>query len=139
MMVPPVFDLPLHAVENRGVSNQERIVLRTGGVHVDLAIYFLGLGYRPYDVAQPLPDALFWLGDVRLDPLTWIFVYTGPGQIRYTKTSGTNEPAYVLHWGRPYVVFFDNNIVPILMKCEGITVNRSVWLDALPAPTKPSA
>jgi len=132
MYVAPVYDLTLYGVENRGKPNEERVTLRAGGLHVDLAQYSLIVGYRPYEAAEPMRDYFFWMGDVRIDPASWVFVYTGAGQTRFTKTAGTNEPAYVVHWGHQFPLFTDSNIVPMLVKFSGVTIGRTNWLDSLP-------
>lgn len=113
--LPSIQELNLIAVVDRGVPNQERIVLRANA-NVNLAQYALILTYQPDNLSTPINDNFLWLSDMAIDAGTWIFVYTSPGQPRFTVTENTNEPAYILHWGRRNIVFSDPNLVPVLFQ-----------------------
>jgi hypothetical protein len=119
----PVNEIELINVADRGVANQERIIMRVGWLPVQIAQFSVILGYQPFEAAEPMRDSFLWLGEAWLDARTWIFVYTGPGDTAYSKRIGTEEPAYVVHWNRP-VLFSDPNVVPILVKLTEATIGR---------------
>jgi hypothetical protein len=64
---------------------------------------------------------MLWLGEeITVEPPYWIFVYTGPGQRRFTTTEGSKEPALVLHWGKPQTLLGYPMIAPTLFRIGGI-------------------
>lgn len=117
--LPPIPSLSLLTVLYPGIPNQECIVLQTNS-EVNLAQFAIVLVYKPAETSFPLKDHFFWLGDMQLDKGTYIYIYTGSGQTRHTKTSETNEPAYVIHWGKKNVVFDEPNIEPVLFQIGGM-------------------
>jgi len=110
--------LELFRVEARGVPNQERIYLKANQ-RVSLREYLLLVGVQlPDKTAFPHPNQVLWLGNDTLDAGTWLIVYTGSGQRIVTFLRDTREPALVLYWGRPTVLFADNGFVPVLTRFE---------------------
>lgn len=122
MLFPPIPELLLYGAIDRGIPNQERIVLRTQ-VYLNLASYGLLLTAQQNNVGTPYPDNFFWFGETILDPNTWVYVYTGAGIPRMTKTLITNEPAYVIHWNRTGVIFTQAFVQPTLIRI-GAAVNQ---------------
>lgn len=112
MYIPDNEELKLINVSNAGKPNHEYITLHALA-HVNLASYGLILGFRPKDIVVPLSNHFFWLGDTVIDKGTWVFIYTGSGSPRFTKTNN-GEPAYVMYWNNKTVLFNEDNIVPIL-------------------------
>jgi uncharacterized protein YodC (DUF2158 family) len=132
MYVNSINELILHGVFDRGVPNQERIVLRVQD-NLNLAAYGLLLTVYQSNSYTPLPDQFFWFGETILDPDTWVFVYTGAGFPRMTKTSVTNEPAYVLHWNREHAVFHQDTLQPTLIRIDAATNGKTELPLLLPA------
>lgn len=122
MIFPSIPELLLYGVFDRGIPNQERIVLRAQ-VYLNLAPYGLLLTAQQGNVGTPYMDQFFWFGETVLDPNTWVYVYTGAGIPRMTKTSITNEPAYVIHWNRADVIFTQDFLQPTLIRI-GAAVNQ---------------
>lgn len=86
-------------IYGRGTPNLERIVL-VADEAINLANYALVVGMiTEAGGLLPFRDRFFWFGDLMVDKSTWVYVYTGPGQFRYTSVSGTTTPAIVYHWG----------------------------------------
>jgi hypothetical protein len=107
--------LVIWGVEDRGVPNQERVILRPT-MTVDLSSYFVGVGVLQYDGSVlPFNDFVYWLPGERVDPSHWIFLYTGAGQTAHTSTD-TNEPALVMHWGRSTTIFDSAALVPFVAR-----------------------
>lgn len=113
IILPPIPELTLVSVVSPGEPNKENIVVYVNQA-TNLAKFGILLGYKTGQLTQPLINHFFWLTDVDVDAGTWIFIYTGSGTPRFTKTQGTEQPAYVLHWSQPNVLFSDQSIVPIL-------------------------
>jgi hypothetical protein len=120
MQFPLINELFMHGVFDRGIPNQERIVLRAQ-IPVNLAAFALILTVQQNNSAIPLADQFFWFGDIVLEANTWIFIYTGCGSSRITTTSITNEPAYVLHWNRGNVIFHQESLHPTLIRIDAAT------------------
>lgn len=91
-------EITLEGVYDRGAPNAERIAYRAQR-QVDLGEYIVCLAATmPDGTVAPLPDQMLWLGAEQVDAGHWIFVYTGAGNRRATRTTG-GEPAVVIHWG----------------------------------------
>ncbi len=133
MIFPPTPELYLHGAFERGIPNQERIVLRTQS-HLNLACYGLLLtSIQANGLATPFQDQFFWFGETVLDPYTWVFVYTGMGVPRMTKTLEKNEAAYVIHWNRSGVIFTQSSIQPTLIRIDAAVTQSSDGSLFLPA------
>ena len=120
-MPPDILELQIFGVYDRGVPNAERIVLRPL-IALDLANYALTLGVRTPRGAWPTTDHYFWLGSYLIEPPSWIFVYTGPGRPKVTHESQTKEPVHVMHWNKPEVVFQNPDVVPVLLRFDGLQI-----------------
>ena len=122
MIVGNISELSIVGVYDRGVPNQERIVMRPQQeINMGRHGFFLGLK-QPNGLYLPLYDHMFWFGDGIVQPPSWLFVYTGPGQARQAKTQDTQELAYVLHWGKKMTVLNDERIAPILFRVDAIQI-----------------
>lgn len=132
IILPPIPELSLVGVISPGEPNKENIVLY---VHkpINLARFGILLGYKIDQVTQPLNNHFFWLTDIHVDAGTWIFVYTGSGTPRFTKTQGTEEPAYVLHWNQPNVLFSNQDTVPIIFSMSSFNIGNATATLNLPA------
>lgn len=124
MMVESIQELSIIGVFDRGVANSERIVLYAHQ-SLNLGQYGIMLGMRESEnSAFPLRDHLFWFGDGIIEPRTWLFIYTGPGEARKTIMPNSQETAFVLHWGKPTTVLANLNIVPVLFRVEAVAVEQ---------------
>jgi len=133
MIFPPTTELYMYGVFDRGIPNQERIVLKTQN-YLNLAPYGLLLtSLQVNGMATPIPDQFFWFGETILDPHTWVYVYTGIGVHRMTKTLVTNEPAYVAHWNRSGVIFSQDFLQPTLIRIDAAVTKSSDGSLFLPA------
>lgn len=122
MILLDIHELKIIGVEDRNIPNKERIVIQPT-IQVNLAQFGLFLGHRhPNDTVTPLPDQFFWFGEVTIQPLSWIFVYTGPGKFRQTTEQNTGAPAYVFHWGKQTTVLGHQDIAPTIFRLDGILI-----------------
>lgn len=119
-----VTELHLYGVYDRGVSNKERILLKSQ-IPLNTAHYALLVGYR-----APEPNAAFiynnffyTMGDRWIDANTWLWIYTGSGSEIVTQVDG--QQMITTHWGNQYVLFTDPNVVPVLTKLHGIVVEQT--------------
>ena len=125
MLVGLIGELVIQGVYDRGVPNQERILIRPTQA-VNLGQYGIMLGVnnpQALNSALPINDYLFWFGDGIVEPQSWIFLYTGPGTARKTEMQN-KEPAYVLHWGRTHTVFAGSSVVPILFRVDAVNLGQ---------------
>jgi hypothetical protein len=105
-------------VADRGVPGQERIYMRANQ-RVSLRDYLLLVGVRLLDnTSLPSTEHVLWLGNDTLEAGAWLLVYTGPGAPMVTHIRETNEPARVLYWHKPSVIFNDPRTVPILVRFD---------------------
>jgi hypothetical protein len=132
VLVPDIWEMELYGVVNAGVPNRERVYLRTT-TEVELGQFLLMTGWRAEDdAARPLDD-FFWLSRaMKIAAHYWVIVYTGPGEQKMTKISGTEEPCLVLHWGKKTTLFNIPQIVPVLMRIGGISVGSHLGGDDEP-------
>lgn len=119
MIFPDVVDLQLVGVFDRGIPNQERIVIKTNS-WVNMAEYGVLIGLLGQNnMASPYYDNFFHFKEISVVPNTWIFLYTGPGnEIQSKMPSG--DPAFIYHWGKPVTAFADSNVIPILVRIGAV-------------------
>lgn len=120
MMQGSLDELALWGVYDRGVPNNERVVIRVAE-HVDMASYALVTGTHSLSGnggVIPLANNFFWFGNGVLKPGDWIFVYSSPGAARVVDHEGTDDKMYVLHWGKTQTIFHVPTIVPILFRMD---------------------
>lgn len=125
-VLPDIFELLLYGVQDAGVPNRERIVMRAwAGGPVNLAGYFVTVGLKGAgNTGTPLFDGMRWLGEYEVSANQWVFVYTGPGTPRSSQTK-EGEPLHVIHWGRDETLFGSPAVTPMLFKLGGIAVDQS--------------
>ena len=124
MLLPLLPELPIIAVADRGVPNMERIILRPAEA-IELARYGLCLAVaQPNGMVLPLTDNFFWFGDLVVQPPSWLFLYTGPGQRQISSVPQTGELALSFHWGRPTTMLNDARLVPCVFRFDGIAIGR---------------
>jgi len=117
-------EITLVGIYDRGEPNAERIAYRAQRP-VNLAEYIVCLAAtHPDGTVAPLTDRMLWLGGEQIDAGYWIFIYTGPGERRITKTTG-GEPAIVIHWGQRQTILTDQRVVPVMFHLDGILTARS--------------
>lgn len=126
MIVNLVTEISVVGVFDRGIPNQERVVLYVNET-VNLGQYGLMVGVRGSDgTAFPIRDNLFWFGDGFVNRGDWIFVYTGPGEPRTTALPNTQERLYSIHWGRTQTMLHHHDVVPILFRVDAVQVPQEV-------------
>lgn len=122
MLLRILEEFEIVGVWERGVPNKERIAIKAKQ-SVDLSNYLLFLGVPLSDqTAFPLTTDIFWFGKEIVDSGTWVILYTGPGDRKYTKMESIGEPALVLHWGKKTTILNSENIVPVMVSLEGVLV-----------------
>jgi hypothetical protein len=123
--LPHIPELKLIGVFDAGVPRRERIVLKVEQ-RLDIGWYALALAMRaqPAGTAQPLPDSLFWIGSGTVDPNDWFFIYTGAGSKTTMPAEGAHGKLFIEFWGRDVTVFHDSQIVPVLWRLSGVTIER---------------
>jgi len=133
ILLPQIPELELLGVADRGVPNRERVVLRSHG-HVQMGGYALFLGIRSHapGFALPVRDSMFWLGDGPVRPDDWVIVFTGSGTPSNTQMPDAPGKIYLLYWGRPTTIFHDPQVVTMLLRLGGVSVE--VPPTPLPAP-----
>jgi len=111
------------------VPNEERIYLKANH-RVALTITAPRWCPACTQRAFPLQDQCsgFGQGNDTLEAGTWLIIYTGSGQRLVTFLRGTQEPALVLYWGRPTVLFTDsrNSTNPRALRVD----KRTAWSGA---------
>lgn len=122
MILETIHELTIVGVADRGIPNQERIIIRPTQM-VNLAAFGLYLGVsRPNGMITPLWDHFYWFGEVVVTAPSWIIIYTGQGIYQKTRLPGTWEEAHTFHWGKPFTVFGQEGILPVLFRFDGISV-----------------
>ena len=132
IFLPNIDALILAGVFDRGIPNKERIMIRVLK-STEMAQYGVLLGWNIEGQGaptQPYNDNFYWFGDGVVQPNDTIFLYTGAGEPRKTTVEGTGTPAYVLHWGRPFTLFADSSIVPMVVCFGHMLIEK-------PAPNAP--
>lgn len=128
-------ELELWGPYDRNMPNLERILL-VARADINLGRYglYLGLGDATR-TAYLLNDFFFWFGELEVVAGTWIFVYTGRGEMRFTKVANTDINCLVVHWNKPHTLFASDLIVPVLTRVGGVTVGAvPASATALPKP-----
>ena len=127
MNLLPSPELILFGPYDRGVPNQERIVLRAALPNVDLTYFGLVLAMKlASGAAVPIIDNFFWFGNGLLNEGDWICVYTSPGtahNVPYRENPANK--VYNLYWGRRKVAFLSPDMVPLLFKFDSVVVGAS--------------
>jgi len=127
--LPPIFELDYWGVYDRGVPNKERIIFKPR-VRVNLTSFMIVTGIQKpengVNALQPFYDNAFWFPDVVIDPPTWVFIFTGPGTPTVSTEQYTGAPLHVLYWGRKATIFTTPNIVPVIMRHDGILFPPSI-------------
>jgi len=122
MIVGDILELRVSGVYDRGIPNQERVVLYANQT-VNLGQYGLMVGVRAAgNSAFPVRDNLLWFGDGVVNKGDWIFIYTGPGVPRAITLPNTEERLYSIHWGRDKTIFQHPDVVPILFRVDAVHV-----------------
>ena len=119
----PKPQLQVFSVSDRGIQNRERVNLRVNS-RTYLGDYFLHAGvYLPNGRVLPVPNMSMWLGDETIDGGSWVIIYTGPGEAKFTtQTKDTKELTMVFHWHLVQTIFHDKNIVPLLIKVDKFAI-----------------
>lgn len=132
MIVQGITELTVVGTFDRGVPNQERIVLRVNEI-LDLGQYGVMIGVRASaGSAIPVHDNLFWFGDGIVNPGDWLFIYTGPGTPKFSTLPKSTDRMFTVHWGRATTLFESQELVPILFRVDAVHVSNEIA--ALPAP-----
>lgn len=118
---PPIPELNLVGVDKAGIPDEERIVLRPTQ-QVNLGYFGMLLGRRADEGVQPVQNFFFWFSEITVRPPSWVFVYTGRGEARWTTTRQTEEKALIQHWGLRHTVFSDEAVRPVLFRFGSINV-----------------
>lgn len=125
MILNPITEFAV-SVYDRGVANQERIVLFVNE-RVNLGQYGLMIGVRGQPgFAVPIKDNMFWFGDGIVNKGDWIFVYTGPGEAKTTMLPNTQQRLYSIHWGRNETILHHPDLVPILIRVDAVQVPQEI-------------
>ena len=124
LIVGDVTELAIMDVNDRGVANQECIVVFVRNP-VNLGRYGLMLAQHASATSKnslPFFDNLFWFGDGVVSHGDWLFVFTGPGApASAPATNGLNR-TYSLHWGKPHPAFANSLVVPILFRVDAVDI-----------------
>lgn len=109
-------------VHDRGVPNQERIVLYANDT-VNLGQYGLMIGIRSTgNSAVPIRDNFLWFGDAIINKGDWIFIYTGPGEAKSTELPNSTNRLYSIHWGRQKTILHHDDLVPIFFRVDAVQI-----------------
>ncbi|MGD9161987.1 MAG: hypothetical protein PVG39_26485 [Desulfobacteraceae bacterium] len=122
MIVSDITELKVITVIERGIPNEECIAI-LANERINLGQYGIMLGvYTQLNAAIPFRDHLFWFGDGFINKGDWLFIYTGMGEARTSKTIDGNNNIYTIFWGKPKTIFADSNIVPLLFRVDAVDV-----------------
>jgi hypothetical protein len=124
--LPLIPELQLLGVFDPGVPRRERIVLKVEA-QIDIGWYAIILAIRgqPSGHIAPLRDSMYWIGSGSVQPNDWIFLFTGSGQQITLPAEGDHGKLFVEFWGREETVFHNSQIVPVLWRLSGITVEKA--------------
>lgn len=122
MIVDPITELGIVGVYDRGIANQERIVLYANET-VNMGKYGVMIGVRAVNrTAFPIRDNLLWFGDGVVSKGDWIFIYTGPGTPRQTTLPNSEERLITVHWGQKETILGNKELLPILFRVDAVLV-----------------
>ena len=122
MIVSNITELTVVAVLERGVPNEECIAIKANE-RINLGQYGVMLGaYTQINGAIPFRDNLFWFGDGFIEKGDWLFIYTGIGESRQTKTKDEINKIYTVFWGKLKTVFANTSLVPLLFRVDAVDV-----------------
>lgn len=125
MIVGIIEEFNLVGVYDRGLPNQERIVILANET-VNAGQYGLMLGVRGSNgMAFPIRDNLLWFGDAIVTKGDWLFVYTGPGESTKSNIPNTEASLYTVHWGRNVTILNSQDVVPILFRVDAVQVHAT--------------
>ncbi len=117
----PISQLSLLGVGDPGIPNRERIIMRPTE-EINLGEYFMILGYIENDKSiTPIPNNLFYFGNVLVAPPSWVTLYTGPGRDIESRLKHSKEHVHVFHWNRNHTAFVDPNVVPLLLRIDSLS------------------
>ncbi len=126
MYISPTFELSMIGVFDPNVPNRERIILRPTQT-VELTEFAMMLGWRRQDgVLIPVPDSLFWFGNLVATPPSWLVVYTGSGSYNVGTDPQRGEEVHSFFWGRKQTIFATKDIVPIVFRIGSLGVGSLV-------------
>lgn len=133
MILQDITELDVIGIFDRGVPNQERIVVKAQET-VNLGQYGIMLGIRGADgSAFPIKDNLMWFGDGIVHEGDWLFIYTGPGEAKTNSIPNALQSLYTIHWGRTNTVLGSMEIVPILFRIDAVLI-KNEQMTLLPKP-----
>ena len=122
MILEGITELTIISINDRGIPNQERLAIQVNK-DTDMGQYAVLIGVKAEKgFAYPINDNLYWFGDGQVSKGDWVFLYTGKGKPRATDIPNQNQKIYTIHWGRDYTILNDTNIVPILLRADGVIV-----------------
>jgi hypothetical protein len=126
MTIPVISELQLIGVADRGVPNKERVLLRPV-IALNLQNFILTVGLSDARATRILPvnNFIFYFEDIVVEPMSWVAVYTGPGQSEESRLPTTLEKAYSYHWGHNSVLFSDPKVLPVLFQVAAIGFARA--------------
>lgn len=105
MILPPIAEISRIRILDRGVANKERIAIKFS-LPSDLGAFCLVCGTTNFSGGiVPSRNHLFILPDEEVEADTWVIVYTGVGERRWTTLRNSGSLALVLHWGRKKTLF----------------------------------
>ena len=117
-------DLRVVGLFDANVPNSERILIRPV-LRASLAGWGIAAGFGSSDgSAFPVYDHVFWFPDIVVEPPSWIYVYTGNGQVKQT-TMPNGEPAMVFHWQRK-----ETHSSPIQTQSQSSSASGYRWLSS---------
>jgi hypothetical protein len=122
MILQNISELTVVGVHERGIPNQERIVILVNQP-VNLGQYGLMIAIKgsPGE-GFPIKDNLLWFGNGMVSEGDWLFVYTGPGQAKASDIPNAQSKLYSIHWGRTTTILQDKELVPILFRMDAVQV-----------------
>lgn len=125
MILADIEELLMHPVVDRGIPNKERIAL-LAQTDVQMGNFGLIIGNAaPNNMATPIRDNFLWFGDRVIHRGDWVLVFTGQGESKVVNGSEPGTKVYSIHWGRGVTMFANTNIVPLLIRLDGVIVGRA--------------
>lgn len=104
MKLAPIAEISQIRVLDRGVPNKERIAIEFA-LDTELAALCLVCGTKNAGGFIPSRNHFYLLPDEMVTAGTWVIVFTGIGERRWTVLQNSGRPALVLHWGRSQTLF----------------------------------
>lgn len=126
IVLPPVWELTIVAVQDPGVAGRERVAIRPTQ-HVQLGEFIFAIGYQlQVQEAAPFNNLTLWFGNKEVEPPSWVIIFTGnrPPEIPDAAFDyvdpNRKERILTFFLGQPNTLFDKPGVIPMLFRLGGV-------------------